>query len=139
MYLNKAYFYHKFKNIYLILLLCLTSCMHSWPFMSQNEKQKELLDTELMLIHNLLGQGKNKQALVNLSNMKRKYPENAEVLELTGITHLILKNYLSAEMFLKKSYMLYPSPRSALNFSSCLIENKKECVVNCQFFLGGFW
>ena len=53
-------------------------------------QKKTLLNTELMIVRNNLDQ-KPREAWNNIKNLKRKYPNNPDVLNLLGIVYLNLE------------------------------------------------
>ena len=101
-------------------MLCM-SCQYL-PIDSPKKIDKEkLVNTELMIIKNYLDKGEPRLAWEQLRQLDRKFPNHPDILNVTGLTHLTLKNHINALKSFKKAYKIYPKVTYALNLSSAYI------------------
>jgi Tfp pilus assembly protein PilF len=88
-------------------------------------RQAEILESQKSIVVNYLDQGKPQAALPEVRRLVQEHPNNAEVLNLAGLTHLSLKNSRVAVRYFELSLDRKSEPGVALNLSSALIETKQ--------------
>lgn len=83
----------------------------------------EILERQKSLVRNQLDEGRPEAALGLLRGLARQYPDDASLQNLLGLSHLALKNTGRAIKHFTISYRQAPTPGTALNLSSALIQN----------------
>lgn len=84
--------------------------------------QAEVLETQKSIVVNYLDQAQPQAALGEVRRMLSEHPNNPEVLNLAGLTHLALKNSRVAARFFERAYKIKGDTPTALNLSSAYIE-----------------
>lgn len=80
-----------------------------------------LLRTKMSLINRYLDKGQANLAWDHLRRLYQDHPENPDVLNLVGLTHLALNNEQKAVQVFAKAYKLRPKTSYGLNLSSAFI------------------
>ena len=106
----------------LSLSLLISACQTSGK---TNEDEQALLNGRLQIARNSLDQGRPAEALGELRQLIREYPQNPTVQTLMGFTQLALGNKGKALGFLRKAFQLSPTVANGLNLSAAYIENRQ--------------
>ncbi len=106
------------------MVSALQSCA-SLDTQKKGEGKSNALQAQKALIYNYLESGEAVKANAELAIALNKYPEEAELHMLMGLTQMALKNPILAISYLEKSYNMMPSPSAALNLSSAQIEARQ--------------
>ena len=104
-----------------LLIITLFGCQTIQKEDSPEKRKKEILDTQKSLIVSFLNKSMPHLALKELRVLIRKSPEDADLLNLMGLTQLSLNNSRVAVKYFKRSYNESPSISVALNLSSSYI------------------
>lgn len=83
--------------------------------------QRELVETRVKIIQSKLNDGQVIAAQFELEPLLRKFPENTDLLTLSGFVDIALGNGKRALASLKKVYEMQQDAGSALNLSSAYI------------------
>lgn len=90
------------------------------------ERNQQVLAAQKSLIIDFINKGAPQIAYKELRKILIKYPQDADFLNLMGLTQLALENADRAVNFFKKSYKSSPRTSVALNLSSAYIELNKN-------------
>jgi Tfp pilus assembly protein PilF len=85
-------------------------------------REKAVLESQKALVRNALDTGKPESAHKNLRELLERYPEDASLNNLMGLTQLALKNTERAIRYFQLAYKEDPQVGTGLNLSSALIE-----------------
>ena len=88
----------------------------------EEAKKQEILATQKSLIVSFLNKGVPNMALKELRRLLVTHPNDADFLNLMGLTQLALENPNQGIKYFKKSYKSFPRTSVALNLSSSYIE-----------------
>lgn len=110
-----------------VFTICYTSssCQYLYEQSLKEKKREELINTKIAIITNYLNQLKPHKAITQVRNLQKEYPHHVKVLNISGLTHLALKNPIYAEKVLSKAYKESPLTYLGLNLSSALLELNK--------------
>ena len=105
----------------------------SCQLMSPKEKEKEaniqkIIDTNIEYAQKRMDEGNPEQALQTLRPILLKFPDNAPLLNMIGLTYLAMSRPTQAKLYFKKAYKKDKKPAYALNLSSALIIDRKSVV-----------
>lgn len=101
-----------------VTILLLSGCQTSGKAERDTAK---ILESQKNIVVSYLNSGLPSQAHGELRKILEKNPDDADFLELMGVTQLALKNPTKAVFYLRKSYQQSGKVKTGLNLSSALI------------------
>ncbi|MDA9951296.1 hypothetical protein N9D31_01850 [Oligoflexaceae bacterium] len=116
-----------FHRVALAACISLASMSLSCLSMQEDEKPniEEALETQKSIIINFLNRGEPSKAFVELRPAMQRFPGNADLLSLMGLTQLALRNPSNAIKYLREANDIESNSTSVLNLSSAYIENSE--------------
>ncbi len=92
---------------------------------TKEASKESILNSQKAFVLSLINSGSPQKAMSQLDSLITQNPNDSELHNLMGLTHISLKNTDTAIFYLKKSNRLKPLISTSLNLSSAFIEKKK--------------